>query len=435
MGRRQFERGGTATPPGSSEASSGPLTPGNRRTVITLSLLAIWVFFVLLAPKRGVNSLAERVRVTAQGHRVYVFAPPAEIGRGFAMSGMAEGIRLTQLGLPVYLLCLWAEARSRRRRLAMPLSTTSPLPPAPKAHPPVRRQYVLPPMAWRREWEATLLSRTDQTGERVLKVTSPRASELLQPSSRALTIRSLGTLQLAYAGEDLTSRLLRAPTLSFIWLFLLTHAAARPRATVHRQVLAEEAFPGIDPDQQRGRLRGRLSDLQHDLPAILADRVKVDGDLLRLDLDAAEFDFANLRSTADDLAGGTGLLTEAATKAIAVAIANYGGEYLPVWDEVERQTTSGRGSAGDLIRAVRTLADDLHTQLLVRLARHHEARHDSPQTIPLLEEVLRRRPERDDVAQILTAAYRDTGQMIRARQLETTYRSELVQPQRKPEVE
>src|SRR6202011_3245362 len=186
------------------------------------------------------------------------------------------------------------------------------------------------------------------------------------------------TLQLAYAGEDLTSRLLRAPTLSFIWLFLLTHAAARPRATVHRQVLAEEAFPGIAPEQQRGRLRGRLSDLQHDLPAVLADRVKVDGDLLRLDLEGVEFDVAQLRHTADELAAGSGLLTDAGIKAIEVAIASYAGDYLPIWDEVERQTTGGRGSAGDLVRAVRTLADDLHTQLLVRLAGHHEARHDSP---------------------------------------------------------
>ena len=402
--------------------------------MIMLSLLAIWLLFVLMVPKRAVNSLAERLSATVQGHRVYVFAPPAELGRSFVMCGLGEGVKLIQVGLPVYLLCLWAEARGRQRRLAMPPSTTSRLSPAPKAHPPVRRQYVLPPMAWRREWEATLLSRSAEPSGPAAPATSAHA-ELRPQLSGPLTIRSLGNLQLLYAGEDLTARLLRAPTLCFIWLFLLTHAAARPRSAVHRQVLAEEAFPGIDPEQQRGRLRGRLSDLQHDLPAILADRVKVDGDLLSLDLETAEFDVARLRTTADDLAGGTGLLNEAATKAIAVAIASYAGEYLPVWDEVERQTTSGRGSAGDLIRAVRTLADDLHTQLLVRLARHHEARHDSPQTIPLLEEVLRRRPERDDVAQILTAAYRDTGQMIRARQLETTYRSELVQPQRKPEIE
>jgi hypothetical protein len=381
--------------------------------VITVSLLAIWLLFVLLAPKRAVNSLAERLRATVQGHRVYVFAPPAELGQGFAMSGLGEGIRLTQLGLPVYLLCLWAEARGRRRRLAMPPSMTSPLPPAPKAHPPARREYVLPPMAWRREWEATLLLRSHQA-----------SGKLPQPSSSALTIRSLGTLQLVYAGEDLTSRLLRAPTLSFIWLFLLTHAAARPRETVHRQVLAEEAFPGIDAEQQRGRLRGRLSDLQHDLPAVLADRVKVDGDLLRLDLETAEFDVARLRDTADDLAAGNGLLSDAGIKAIEAGIASYAGQYLPIWDEVERQTTGGRGSAGDLVRAVRTFTEDLHMQLLVRLARHYQARRDSPQAIPLLEEVLRSRPEREDVAQLLIAEYRDTGQTMRAHQLETTYRPE-----------
>jgi hypothetical protein len=381
--------------------------------VITVSLLAIWLLFVLLAPKRAVNSLAERLRATVQGHRVYVFAPPAELGQGFAMSGLGEGIRLTQLGLPVYLLCLWAEARGRRRRLAMPPSMTSPLPPAPKAHPPARREYVLPPMAWRREWEATLLLRSHQA-----------SGKLPQPSSSALTIRSLGTLQLVYAGEDLTSRLLRAPTLSFIWLFLLTHAAARPRETVHRQVLAEEAFPGIDAEQQRGRLRGRLSDLQHDLPAVLADRVKVDGDLLRLDLETAEFDVARLRDTADDLAAGNGLLSDAGIKAIEAGIAAYAGQYLPIWDEVERQTTGGRGSAGDLVRAVRTFTEDLHMQLLVRLARHYQARRDSPQAIQLLEEVLRRRPEREDVAQLLIAEYRDTGQTMRAHQLETTYRPE-----------
>ncbi|MDQ6883751.1 MAG: bacterial transcriptional activator domain-containing protein [Candidatus Dormibacteraeota bacterium] len=245
-----------------------------------------------------------------------------------------------------------------------------------------------------------------------------------------MTIRSLGTLQLVYAGEDLTSRLLRAPTLSFIWLFLLTHAVARPRATVHRQLLAEEAFPGIDPEQQRGRLRGRLSDLQHDLPAVLADRIKVDGDLLRLDLEGAEFDVARVRRTVEDLASDTGLLTDSGIKAIQTAIADNGGDYLPVWDEVERQTTGGRGSAGNLVQAVRALTDDLYIQLVVRLANHYRARRDTARAIPLLEEVLRRRPEREDVAQLLIADYRDTGQTVRARELETTYVSVVGQTSR-----
>src|SRR5438309_7850829 len=207
MGHRQCERGGTATPPGSSESPSGPLSPGSRRMVITVSLLAIWLLLVLLAPKRAVNSLAERLRATVQGHRVCVFAPPAELGQGFAMSGLGEGIRLTQLGLPVYVLCLWAEARGRRRRLAMPPCMTSPLPPAPKAHPPVRREYVLPPMAWRREWEATLLSRSVEPSGSPASA-APAHAALMPRLSGPLTIRSLGDLQLLYAGEDLTSRLL-----------------------------------------------------------------------------------------------------------------------------------------------------------------------------------------------------------------------------------
>jgi len=391
--------------------------------VIMLSLLAIWLLFVLLVPKHAVGSLAERLGATVRGDRAYVFAPPAELGRGFAMSGLGEGVRLIQAGLPVYLLCLWAEARGRRRRLAMRSTTASPLPPAPKAHPPMRRQYVLPPMAWRREWEATLLSRSAEASG-LAALATPAHAQLPPQLSGPLTIRSLGTLQLLYAGEDLTARLLRAPTLSFIWLFLLTHAAARPRSAVHRQVLAEEAFPGIDPEQQRGRLRGRLSDLQHDLPGVLADRVEVDGDLLRLDVETAEFDVARLRHTADELAAASGLLTDAGIQAIEAGIASYAGEYLPIWDEVERQTTGGRGSAGDLVRAVRTLTKDLHTQLLLRLARHYQARRDGPQAIPLLEEVLRSRPEREDVAQLLIAEYRDTGQTLRAHQLETTYRPE-----------
>jgi hypothetical protein len=74
---------------------------------------------------------------------------------------------------------------------------------------------------------------------------------------------------------------------------------------------------------------------------------------------------------------------------------------------------------------VRTLTEDLHMQLLVRLARHYQARLDSAQVIPLLEEVLRSRPEREDVAPLLIAAYRDTGQTMRAQQLETTYRQEI----------
>lgn len=144
---------------------------------------------------------------------------------------------------------------------------------------------------------------------------------------------------------------------------------------------------------------------------------------MRLDIEPAEFGIARLRQTTEGLAGGSGLLTEVGIKAIEVAIADCGGDYLPIWEEVERETTSGRGSADDLVRAVRALAEDFHIQLLVRLARHLQARRDGAQVIPLLEEVLRRRPDREEVAHLVIEAYREAGQTIRAQQLEPLARS------------
>lgn len=393
-----------------------------------ISLLAIWVLCVLLVPKRAVTSLPERLRATARADRNFVFGPPPRPGESFALSALGETFRLIEVGIPIYMACLWAEARGRRQRLTTPIPGGSPLPPAPKARPSARRVYRMPPIEWTREWEASLQRRASEANTAVVPVASVLEKPAEQPNttSKRLAIRSLGTLQLMSGGTDLTARLLRAPTLSFIWLFLLTQAAARPGAKVHRQALAEEAFPGIDVEQQRARLRGRLSDLQHEpFPAVLAERIKIDGDLLWLEIETDEFDVARIRRTSEEFAG-TGLLTEVGVKAIQAAIADYGGEYLPTWEEVERQTTSGRGSAAELVRAVRALAEDCHIQLLVSLAHHHEARRDNASAIPLLEEVLRRRPDREDVAQLLAGAYRDTGQTTRARQLETTYRPEFV---------
>ena len=153
------------------------------------------------------------------------------------------------------------------------------------------------------------------------------------------------------------------------------------------------------------------------------------------DVEPDEFDIARVQQTLTEFGSGTGLLTDAGVKAVQAAVSDCGGEYLPLWEEVERETTAGRGAAADLVRAVRTLADDFHIQLLVRLARHYQARRDDGQAVPLLEEVLRRRPDREDVAQLLITGYRETGQMTRAAQLETAYRPEFVAAQRKSEIE
>lgn len=407
--------------------------------MVAISLLSIAVLVVLIFPKRSVASIGDRLRATTRGDRTYAFGPPPPLGPSFAWSALAEALKMLEVGVPIYVACLWVEARGRRARLTKPAFTRPSLPPAPKARPPARRIYRMPPIEWTREWEASLLSRHADASTPPVAAASSFAQQPVEPTmiaERRLTIRSLGTLQLLWQGEDITAKLLRAPTLSFIWLFLLTHLAAHPGAKVHRQVLAEEAFPGIDSDQQRARLRGRLSDFQDEpFPPVLAKRVKIDGDLVWLDIETDGFDVARLREAVTDLGSGTGLLTDAGVRTIQARIADYGGEYLPLWEEVERETTGGRGAAADLVRAVRALADDFHIQLLMRLARHYQARRDDGQAIPLLEEVLRRRPDREDVAQLLIAGYRETGQMTRAGQLEATYRPEFVATESRAEIE
>ncbi len=387
------------------------------------TLMSLWLLFVLLIPKRGFGTFSERLRQTARGDRIYLFGPPPRLGSGYLAAVAGETVRLIETGLPLYILGLRAEAQGQRQR-ATAVAVGEPLPPAPKAHPIRPRQYVMPPMAWRREWEAMLQREEHETSLTEVS-TIPLPAGPPPASSPLLTIRTLGTFQLLHEDEDLAQKLLTRPTLCFIWLYLLSHSALEPAAPVHRQLLAEELSPGLDGEQQRFRLRHRLYAYHRILPAAIAQRIRLEGDLVRFEPAGTSFDVASLRKTADEWAGSTGLLPQDVVTEIESAIPMCDGEFLPMWDELEEKLTQGRGAAGELVRSVRQLVQDIQLRLLLRLARHHEARRDLPRVIPLLEEVLRRRPDRQEVADRLVAAYRQAGQANRASQLESTYRGDF----------
>jgi DNA-binding SARP family transcriptional activator len=243
----------------------------------------------------------------------------------------------------------------------------------------------------------------------------------------------LGTFQLLHGDQDLAPELLARPTLCFIWLYLLSHSVIHPAVPVHRQLLADETFPGIDSDQQRARLRHRLYAFQRVLPAVIAERIRVEGEFVRLEPAGTRLDVVSLRETAEEWGSSTGLLPQEGITDVEGATANCGGEYLPIWDELEQQLTRGRGAAGEVVRSIRQLVEGLHTSLLIRLAHHHHARRHHGHLIPLLEEVLRRRPDREDAASLLVSAYRETGQSNRAQQLENSYRAGFA-PARKQDV-
>ncbi len=284
------------------------------------------------------------------------------------------------------------------------------------------RKYAMPPMAWRREWEASLLRKVAEAPTPEAAGVEVVAVKPVSPSGAFLQIRTLGTFQLLCDGEDLAPTLLRHPVLSFIWLYLLSHRAVNPAVPVPRQLLADEVSPGIDAEQQRDRLRKRLNDLHgDDFPRALAERIKLEWDMVRFDLEGTDFDVASIQRTAEEWGASIGLLPKEGVAAIEAAVAASNGEYLPFWDELDYHVTRGRGTGGELIRSIRQSVGDTCTRLLVRLAYHYRARRDGARLIPLLEEVLRREPEREDLAKLLAAAYRETGQTSRLRQLEIRY--------------
>jgi DNA-binding SARP family transcriptional activator len=90
------------------------------------------------------------------------------------------------------------------------------------------------------------------------------------------------------------------------------------------------------------------------------------------------------------------------------------GEFLPDWEEIESETNGGRGAAAEYIRTLRQVADTARVDIMGALAANHLARQEPRKAIPLLEQALERQPQREDLARKLRAAYLETGQHLRA---------------------
>jgi len=94
------------------------------------------------------------------------------------------------------------------------------------------------------------------------------------------------------------------------------------------------------------------------------------------------------------------------------------GEFLPGWEQLEKEVNGARGAAGDLVRQLRQRAETARVDLMGALAANHMARQEPSRAIPLLERALERQPDREDLARKLRAAYLETGQHARAAELQ-----------------
>jgi hypothetical protein len=228
-----------------------------------------------------------------------------------------------------------------------------------------------------------------------------------------------GRLELLQAGQDYAPELVRKKVLAFIWLYLFVRGLLEPGGGVDRGAFAEEFAPGLSPEKQRKRLRDRLDDMfNRDLPEALFSRLITDRTQLRLDLSKCSIDIVRLQVLAKQCGAKHGLLTsDLAAEAIRV-LDETEGEFLPDWEEIEKETNGGRGAAAEYVRALRVLAETARVELMAALAANYMARQESRKAIPLLEQALERQPDREDLARKLRAAYLETGQHVRAAELQ-----------------
>ena len=415
-----------------------------------LWVLALWVMLALLLPKRDWRTLLIRVRAVAAGRRLHTFGPPRLAHPGNASGSdlwrllRAEAPRVLELGVPAWLATLFAEKRGTVRRRAegarwrrMPagllddhlhdrlsrrdlhkklLDVGFPLPAA-KAQRTMRRAYTMPPMAWLRESQPEEAAVAESKG-----VETRVANDVQAVSKPKLEVQTLGTLRVVFCGEDLTARLLKRPTVAFIWQYGLVRAICAPDSPIARDSLADELYARLDLETQRARLRHRLYDVQQVLQGALSSPIKIEAGSLRFDLDVCRVDVVQMLELARRCEGAEGLLSPTSVAQVSAALATATGEFLPDWEDLEQSVTGGRGTAGETVRDLRRRVQTAKVSLLVGLGDHYLAVRDPGRAAIAFEEAFVLQPDRTNVIRRLADALDGAGQRSRADEIRRTYR-------------
>jgi hypothetical protein len=391
-----------------------------------LTALGAWAVLFLAIPKRELRTLAERLRQAAQGSRVYVLSPPNTPGPVGGLVG--ELTRAIDLGIPMWLLALAAEARGQRVRqvrlaewvgsaggvlynalrsrdsageIADTLQSRGFPVPAGKAHRPVYSVGLVSSARLQPESQPPVPAPTSPALDRG-EVAPPVADQ-----TPAVQVMTMGGFRLLCQGADVTAELLNRPILAFVWIYLLARSITAPGVGVDRQRFADELHPRYDSQTQRARLRKRLHELHRLLPEPVASLVRIEPELLRFAVEDCVVDVLDLLTTAHVISGqDADVLSRPELARVTNLLERMEGEFLPEWDELERKVTEHRGTAGDAINRVRALLDRHRAAVLGRLGRHYLAIHDATRAVRVLERACEFDPEAAKLSADLDLAQR-----------------------------
>jgi hypothetical protein len=181
--------------------------------------------------------------------------------------------------------------------------------------------------------------------------------------------------------------------LAFIWLYLLVRRLLEPAGWVQRSAFAEEFSPGLSVKRQGKPLRDRVGDIvRRDLPEVLASRLTVDRQAMRLELSNCSIDVVRLQEVARQCADQKGMLASDLVAEARRMLDETEGEFLPGWEEIEAEANGGQGAAKEYVRALREAAETARVDLMGALAANYMARQETRRAIPLLEQALERQP-------------------------------------------
>jgi hypothetical protein len=423
------------------------------------TILALLAIPLLLLPKQDWGSITERFLATARGDRCHVFGPAS--GREPLSSDFIERWlqmmrrelqRALQVGLPLHMLALSVEVRGARRRRAHEeewrrsaagllfehlsgnmtelelherLRERGLRQPAGKLRWEPTPTFTMPPMEWRLDWERHLESLRDEE-QPASEPTQSLAVMLPSPlretgSAFELEIQTLGGLSIRSNGRDLAPGLVHRPALALPWLYLMVREVLRPGDRIMRAVLGDILFPRVDPEQQRRKLRGRLHELCNDLPEPLAGRIEIDSDYVGFGLSGCDVDVRRVQGLVEQIARQDGPLSDELLDQVTEGVRASRAEFLPGWEEIERRAIGAASGAEEAVFDVRNQVVAAYVSLVSAAATAHLTRRRPELAVADLEEALRRRPERHDLARLLAESYRQAGQRGRAASLRDEY--------------
>jgi DNA-binding SARP family transcriptional activator len=436
--------------------------------VVGLETASVAILVLLLVPKRGLDHLRERFSDLRAGRRRWLFEPPPldRIKQRKGAPAVAfDAVQAFELGVPLFVAGRLVEQRSAQLHLdrqgrwidspkallaahlkgsmtdtdlhGQLLSRGLPLPAAKAVVKKVEARPLISVKWWlERQAMARAMANSNGEGPRETAAVASVAEEEAESASdeandapevestaatsvpRHLRIRTFGRLQLLQAGQDYAPLLMAKKMLAFIWLYLFVRRLLEPEGLVNRGAFAEEYSPGLSAPKQNKRLRGRLTDINEDLPPILSSRVISDRLHLHLDLSNSSIDIVRLQEVARLCVDQKGMMAADLVAEARRMLEETEGELLPGWMDIEAETNGGRGGAKEYVRALREVAETARVDLMGSLAVHHMARQEPRKAIPLLERALEHQPDREDLARKLVAAYMETGQHTRAADLQ-----------------